>query len=183
MNLMPVVFIVIGIHFAFIASDMFLQNLLSAAADFFGSDSAFLPETGDSTHPYDKFTNFLKGTDGPTLDTAPGAAGGSALFLEWALKAPMCSIAALFRFLLQAALFNYDLIEKVIPTSEWGVWVKTIIRLGGTIINITLAVRAFTFAVRSGILGNPTMLAILGGLAAFGVLFGILDLRNVLGCS
>ena len=168
------------LHIALMGSTIFLQNWGTGATPFYGGNTGFLPATGDSAHPYDKFSAWLAG--GGTRLNDPGDQGGIGI-LQWIVRKPLCGMVGVVKSLISlTTLHAYDVIQ-LIPTEGFGGWFKILVHMIGALLSAALMSVLVAFAIRTGVFSNVYTMGLVLGVAALGVVSTLLNAGGVFSCG
>ena len=174
MNILYLLVGLVVLHVCLVFGTLLANNLTSTTPDY-GGATGFLPSSGDPESAYDKATAFLLGTNRPQ---SPETEGGGLSLFRWAIKAPFCTTAdGISAIIGLTTLLGYQGVIDLLPDEGFGLWIKLLLHLAGTIATLILAGKAIGFLLASGVFSNVYLLVglgIIGGLAgiAGGLVFG-----------
>lgn len=167
----------LGIHICLVLATIYLTNL--GETPYYGGSAGFLPSTGDSAHPYDRFSAWLAGGGDQLND--PGDQGGIAI-LQWIVRKPLCMSVSFVRWLIILTTFSYEVIQ-LIPTGGFGGWFKILIHLVGVFLTGLLAQAGVRFAIQAGVFSNIYMMGMVLGISTVGIVSTALNAGGVFSCG
>ena len=136
MPVLPVIILTVIIHIALLGTDIFMTNLW-VHTPWYGGETGFMPTgkptgaDGETTHPYDVVSNFLRGgEDGPQSQTDNLKDGSGLKIFQWIVRTPLCMLSTLIRFQLSLTTFTYDIV-RILPDDGFGYWIQMAIPMVG----------------------------------------------------
>ena len=166
------------VHVTLFVSTIFLTNALQEMP-YFGGNSGFLPSTGNSSEPYDRFSNWISGNQGGMSE--PSDQGGIAI-LQWIVRGPLCSSVSIVKFLIALTVLKYGVID-LISSDGFGLWFKTAVHLVGGLMNIALVSILVRFAIQAGVFSNIYLMAALGLMSVIGIVASLLNAGGAFSCG